>query len=117
MLTGVKLPVGSLEETVAIQRFEQNQRLEFLKVLAVNSAIMRAADAISASIGGGSAPSMDKHNELIDMIKDEFMPWISTAKNDKAEEVKKIMQEQLDLGPLKVTSMEYNKKGTKPGLY
>jgi len=120
MMDGVNIRVGSLEETFAVRRFESSKRVEWLKALAIDSAIFKAAEYIAAAVSGaGGSPSMDKHMATLEALRSELMPWAVTApdKEDKLEKARKIMEEQSAMGPLQVTSMERNRKGTSAGLY
>ena len=88
--------------------------------MAIDSAIFKAAEYIaSAVVGSGGTPSMDKHTAILDSLRAAIMPWSENTgdKEDKLEKARKIMEEQSAMGPLQVTSMERNRKGTSAGLY
>ena len=118
ILHGLAIKPGSLEETIAVRRFEDDRKIEYMKVQVMVSAIFRSAEAIASALSeGGKTPSMDAHNDLMDSLRSLMLPWIVSDKEDKTEKVKRIMEEEMKQGPLQVTSMEYNRKGNKPGLY
>jgi len=117
LLAGIKVEIGSLAEDVAIAEYKKQQQTEYLKLLAINSAVFRAAELIGSALGSETKPAMDKHKELLEMLQDVFMPDSKVSKVDETEKARKIIEEEFKRGPFKVQAMVYNRKGTKAGLY
>ena len=101
---------GSLEEGLAVTAINRRAEIEFLKLTVVVNAIISVGNGIVAAISKSDGSSSDALNKSIDGLKELLLPHWSEEKNRKAAQVRKIMVEELNRGPLKVKVVGDGKK-------
>ncbi len=91
-------------------------------MLAINSAIFRAAELIASAVSDGSSsskPAMEKHKELLETLQGLMIhdPESKKSKENEVAKAKKIIEDEFQRGPFKVQGMVHKRRGTRAGLY
>lgn len=103
-LAGLDLDkVGSLEESLLIDRMSEKVTVDFLGVVAIVQAIQEAAGAIVNGEG-----KFTKSAETIKKIQGILYPELGEEVEEKAKRSEELLQKEFDRGPLKVQRLDYS---------
>jgi len=102
-----------VHENIAIRQYRNEQEIKYINTLFMVQSVMYAAGVIAAASTGSAMPSPDKLNELNDAFKELLMPEYAEERQDKAERVKKILEDGANQAPFVVTAMAYDKRKKK----
>ncbi len=95
-----------MQEAIAIRQYRREQEIRYINTMAVVQSIMYAAGVIrSAIIPDASSPSPDSLNKLLDTFRVLLMPELEESMKEKAESVKKMLEDAQNQTPFKVEAM------------
>lgn len=101
------MEIGGAREQLAIGAFEKNQEIKYVHALLMVKSILAAGQQVAAALSEGQGPSLEGISTLLSTYKEMLMPSLVTAREEKVEKVKRIMEREAKAGPLRVESMVY----------
>jgi hypothetical protein len=96
-----------------MRQYRREQEIRYISTMVVVHSIMHAAGIIAAaSTPNASSPSPDSLNKLLDSFKVLLMPELEESMKEKADNVKKMLEDAQNQTPFKVEAMsQENRRG------
>lgn len=101
-LLGHSHPVGSLAETLAISAHRHREQVRFRRTMVLVNAIIHTGKMVAqAAAGSGSSSDGDELQKSINGLKELMFPELAEDREEKAREAKKLIEEEMNKGPMK----------------
>ena len=110
----MRLELGSIEEQLAHYALMREDRIDFLKTMALLDATIRGSNFVAAAVSGGSQPSKsDSASKLIESLRQELLPGEEQHLEEKSRDVKRILAAELAKGPIHIRKVDDGSKKAK----
>jgi hypothetical protein len=102
-----------VQEAIAMRQYRREQEIRYISTMVVVQSIMHAAGVIAAASSPNvSSPSPDSLNKLLDSFKILVMPELEEGMKEKADNVKKMLEDAQNQTPFRVEPMNReNRRG------